>query len=173
MMGRRALARWGGIVPLRSDWSHDACSIARGVQAVGDPWVLLILRELLTGQTRFDVLRDRLGIADNILSARLKSMTAAGLITRHPYHDGRRTRYEYRPTSAAEDALPILHAFSLWAGRHATDEAGREIEIVCRSCGTRSTTGETCSACGEELNVATTAWVRPSSTDRTPVPLAG
>lgn len=160
-------------MPLRSDWSHDACSIARAVQAVGDPWVLLILRELLCGQTRFDALRDRLGIADNTLSARLKSMAAAGLVVRCPYHDGRRTRFEYQPTSAAEDALPILHAFSLWAGRHATGEAEREIEIVCRTCGTTSSTGETCSACGRQLTVATTAWVRPSSTDRTPVPLAG
>lgn len=158
-------------MPLRSDWSHDACSIARGVHAVGDPWVLLILRELLSGQTRFDVLRERLGIADNTLSARLKSMTEAGLVTRHPYHDGRRTRYEYQPTSAAKDALPILHAFSLWAGKHATGGADREIEIVCRACGTSSTTGDTCSACGQQLTVATTAWLRPSNLDRTPVPL--
>ncbi|AHI20896.1 MULTISPECIES: winged helix-turn-helix transcriptional regulator [Actinomycetes] len=160
-------------MPLRSDWSHDACSIARGVQAVGDPWVLLILRELVNGQTRFDALRERLGIADNTLAARLKSMTEAGLVTRHPYHDGRRTRYEYQPTEAAKDALPILHAFSLWAGKHATGDADREIEIVCRACGTHSTMGERCSACGSQLTVATTAWIRPSSTDRTPVPLAG
>lgn len=160
-------------MPLRSDWSHNACSIARGIQAVGDPWGLLILRELLSGQTRFDGLRDRLSIADNTLSARLKSMAEAGLVARCPYYDGRRTRYEYQPTSAAEDALPILHAFSLWAGRHATGGADREIEIICRCCGMRSSTGEACSACGQELTVATTAWIRPSNTDRVPVPLAG
>ena len=36
-------------VPLRSDWSEAACPIARSLDVVGDPWVLLVLREALPG----------------------------------------------------------------------------------------------------------------------------
>lgn len=158
-------------MPLRSDWSDDACSIARGIDAVGDPWTLLILRELLSGVRRFDALHERLKIAENILASRLKTMCSSGLATKHPYHDGRRTRFEYHPTKAAEDALPILHAFSLWGGKHAGGGSDREITIVCRGCGARSTTGERCSECRCALTVASTAWIRPNSADGRPIPL--
>ena len=51
---------------------------------VGDPWVLLVLREAFTGSTRFDQIRDALGVADNVLSRRLSQMVDAGLLTRSP-----------------------------------------------------------------------------------------
>lgn len=150
-------------MPARSDWSDDDCSIARGVHAIGDPWVLLIARELLTGARRFDDLRRRLGIADNILSTRLKSMLATGLVEQRPYLDGRRTRQEYRPTTSTEDMLPVLHAFSLWADKHAFVGDDRRVAIICRSCSAQSAEGERCSTCGASLDVRTTAWIRPST----------
>lgn len=161
-------------MPARSDWSADACSIARGIDAVGDPWVLLVVRELLLGNRRFDGLRRTLGVADNVLSARLRLLVDRGLATREPYADGGRTRHEYVPTPAAEDVLPILHAFSTWAARH-TPTSGPEqrVVVVCRTCGSESTTGEACSACGEPLTTASTAWVLPRDVDRVPVPLHG
>lgn len=42
---------------LRSDWSEQVCPIARGVDVLGDPWALLILREVFAGNRRFDGLR--------------------------------------------------------------------------------------------------------------------
>jgi len=160
---------------MRSDWSTKPCSIARGIDAVGDPWVLLILRELLSGVHRFDELRDATGIADNILSLRLRRMADSGLVATRAYHDGRRTRHEYVPTAAAHDALPILHAFSLWSAKHAATVDGepRRIVIVCRACGADSSSGESCSTCGAVLTTDTTAWVRPTAPDRVPLPLAG
>ncbi|XSS53103.1 winged helix-turn-helix transcriptional regulator [Propionibacteriaceae bacterium Y1923] len=148
--------------------------MARGIDAIGDPWVLLILRESLSGVRRFDDLREKLGIADNILADRLKRMVQAGLLAKQPYQDGRRTRHAYHPTEAARDALPVLHAFSVWSTKHAPTANGVEqhVVIVCRSCGAESATGESCSSCGERLTTATTAWVKPSSPDRVPVPLA-
>lgn len=159
-------------MPLRSDWSDEACSIARGIDAVGDPWTLLIVRELLIGHYRFDRLRDRLGIAENTLSARLSRMTVQGLVTRVPYLDGRRTRYEYRPTLAAAEALPILHAFSLWAERHATRDGQPHLGIVCQACSARSRSGESCSSCGIPLTTDTAAWIMPSHDAEKPIPLS-
>ena len=49
-------------MPLRSDWSEATCPIARSLDVVGDPWVLLVLREALTGATRFEQFRYALGV---------------------------------------------------------------------------------------------------------------
>ena len=58
-------------MPLRSDWSGEQCPIARSLEILGDPWVLLVLRQAFSGVRRFDQLRSELKIADNVLSTRL------------------------------------------------------------------------------------------------------
>ncbi|WP_194817175.1 winged helix-turn-helix transcriptional regulator [Nocardia sp. XZ_19_385] len=64
---------------------NQYCSMARALDLVGDRWVLLIVRELLTqGPCRFSDLRRGLpGIASNLLADRLRDMESTGLITRH------------------------------------------------------------------------------------------
>ncbi|WP_171165837.1 helix-turn-helix domain-containing protein [Streptomyces sp. I05A-00742] len=154
---------------LRSDWSDRPCPIARGIDALGDPWVLLVLRELLSGARRFDEIREQLEVADNILAKRLAYMVEAGLAEREPYREGKRPRYEYIPTAAAADALPILHAYALWAEKHTpSDSPTRRLVIVCRGCGEESSEGGTCSACGRRLTTDTVSWIRPTSPDRRP-----
>ena len=157
---------------LRSDWSTQPCPMARGIHVLGDPWVLLVLRELFAGASRFDQLRDRTGAADNVLTRRLAAMVDAGLVQREPYREGSKPRYDYRLTQAGADALPVLHAYALWAERHAPSDAGR-FRLVCRACGQDSSRADTCSACGAALTTDTAAWVRPLSTDGTPRPLHG
>ncbi len=144
---------------LRSDWSARECPIARGVDAIGDPWVLLILREALSGSRRFAEFRGALGVADNILTDRLAQMVERGLLTREPC-EGRRRRFRYLPTAAAEDALPILHAFALWADEHAPHPTAR-MGLRCLACGELSSTGERCSQCGILLRAGRVVWERP------------
>lgn len=157
---------------LRSDWSERPCPIARGIDALGDPWVLLILRELVSGVHRFEKIREQVEAADNILAKRLKYMVETGLAARSPYQDGGRTRYEYLPTQAGADALPILHAYTLWAEKHTPSEGrARRLTIVCRRCGAESTSGEACSACGAALTAGNVAWIRPTYDDHLPRPL--
>ena len=105
-------------MPLRSDWSSAPCPIARSLDVLGDPWVLLIARQAFYGTRRFADFRERLDIADNVLSRRLSIMVEADLLQRVPYRDDRRTRDEYVLTAAGEDLLPILHAMVLWAAKH-------------------------------------------------------
>ena len=90
----------------------------RAGSLLGDRWTLLILRDATVGVTRFDAFRDGLGIADNILSARLRRLVDAGVLARVPYQDGNRTRHEYRLTQAGADLLPVLRALADWGGRH-------------------------------------------------------
>ena len=59
------------------------CPLARTLDAVGDRWTLLILRELFFAPKRFTDLQTRLdGIAPNLLSGRLKDLEARGLVAR-------------------------------------------------------------------------------------------
>ncbi len=141
-------------MPLRSDWSGQDCPIARSLDILGDPWVLLIIRQALTGVTRFDALRDELGVADNVLSRRLKDMVAAGLLERHQYEGA---RYEYRLTDAGRDLLPVINSLVLWGERH-RPMAGRTMELVHPGCGAISTSADRCSSCGAELRPGDAAW---------------
>ncbi|MBP2387920.1 winged helix-turn-helix transcriptional regulator [Paeniglutamicibacter kerguelensis] len=159
-------------MPLRSDWSERPCSIARGIDAVGDPWTLLIIRELISGVRRFDEIRESVGVSDKVLANRLRQLVEGGLATRIPYGNASTRRYEYEPTQAGIDALPILHAFALWAEKHTpTAGLGQRLVIVCRDCGRESSRGETCSECGAVLSADNVSWIRPISTDRIPKPL--
>lgn len=149
-------------MPLRSDWSGDHCPISRSLDVLGDPWVLVVLRETLLGSRRYDQLRDRLAVADNVLSRRLREMVEAGLLERRPYRDGGRTRHEYVPTAAAEDALPVLHALVLWGERHTSPPAdGGHLALVCEACDAESETSDSCSECGALLRPDTVSWQRP------------
>ncbi|MBR8740669.1 helix-turn-helix domain-containing protein [Nocardiopsis sp. MG754419] len=151
-------------MPLRSDWSDKPCPIARGLDVLGDPWVLVILREVFTGNGRFDGLRDTLGIADTVLSRRLARMVEHGLLERRPYRDQGRTRREYVLTASGEDTLPVLHALARWGDAHA-ETSGPALRVHCTGCGGEPTSADWCVSCAQPLNRHNTAWRRPRSPD--------
>jgi DNA-binding HxlR family transcriptional regulator len=161
-------------MPLRSDWSASVCPIARSLEVVGDPWVLLILRNALLGTRHYEQFRAELGIADNVLSRRLQAMVEAGLLRQVPYRGPRRTHLEYRLTEAGADLLPVLQALARWGDTHTTGPVpGERLGIVHRACGHSSTTSDTCSHCGAVLRPAEVAWLRPwRSPDPTPLAVA-
>lgn len=160
-------------MPLRSDWSDDACPIARGIDFVGDPLVLLILREAFAGALRFDQFASRTGMTDRALSGRLKDLVAKGVLERVELTEGVRPRAEYRLTQAGVDALPILHAFALWAEKHAASSEQGNITITCRSCGSAAQSVDTCRSCGKPLDAGNVNWMRPASGDVAPTPIVG
>ncbi|MFI0960137.1 winged helix-turn-helix transcriptional regulator [Streptomyces sp. NPDC021080] len=99
------------------------CSIARALDVVGDRWTLLMVRELLLqGPCRFTDLKKGLpGIAANLLSARLRELEAAGLITREDAPPPVATALY----ALSEDGLalePVLKALGLWGLRLMTTE---------------------------------------------------
>ena len=150
-------------MPLRSDWSDRPCPIARGLQSLGDPWALLVLREVLLGNDRFDGLRDRLGAADNVLSARLRALVADGLLLRVPYRDGGRTRHAYRVTRAGEDALPVLNALARWGAAHSPAPSPDAVMAVrCTRCDRDPGSADWCTSCAQPMTAATTRWSRAS-----------
>ncbi len=149
-------------MPLRSDWSAAPCPVRRSLDVLGDPWVLLIMRDVLHGNGRFDGLRDHLGISEAVLSRRLRTMREAGLLATVDYTRAGRTRQRYVATEAGTDLLPVLQQLALWAERHTTAPAGGgHMALVHESCGQETTRAETCSACGERLRPEDMTWVKP------------
>ena len=97
------------------------CPVARSLGCFGDPWSMLILRDALYGMTRFDEWERSLGIAPNILTARLKGLVEDGLLARCRYSE-RPPRYEYRLTEAGRDAQSVVIALLAWGNRHLAPE---------------------------------------------------
>lgn len=84
---------------------------------MGDAWSILILRDVALGLTRFDQLRTSLRIAPNILTARLRALTEAGVLEKRRYSE-RPPRDEYVLTRAGQDFLPVLHVLGEWGRTH-------------------------------------------------------
>lgn len=144
---------------LRSDWSARNCSIARGLDVLGDPWTILVLREAFFGNGRFDAMKTRLEVADSVLTKRLARLVEAGLLEKQAYGDGGRARNEYVLTEKGEDALPVLNAVALWAEKHLPAPSGQaHLYVIHTGCGQRTTSADTCTVCGEPLTAANTSW---------------
>jgi len=95
------------------------CSIARTLGVLGERWTFLILREAFLGATRFAEFRDRLGIAPDVLSDRLGTLTEYGVLRREPYREpGERSRFAYRLTEAGQELQVILGALQQWGDEH-------------------------------------------------------
>lgn len=149
-------------MPLRSDWSDELCPIRRSLDVLGDPWVLLIIRDALHGRGRFEQLRENLSISDAVLSRRLSAMVEAGLLVRVEYRDGGRARHGYAASHRAADLLPVLQQLAIWGEKH-TDmpPGGSHMAIIHEPCGNETTQGEICSACDQPLHPQDMTWVKP------------
>ena len=102
---------------------RSGCPINRAVEVLGDPWAMLVLRDIMFGNLRY--FRELLngseeGIASNILSSRLKHLVAAGLLTKEEVGRGRRSMYSL--TEAGIQVLPIMVAFGNWGLAHRDGE---------------------------------------------------
>lgn len=145
-------------MPLRSDWSSATCPIAHSADVLADPWVLLILREMFSGRTRFDQLRAATGAADSVLSRRLTAMTDAGLVERE---DPAAARAGYRMTDAGRSTLPILHAYARFT--QVTDPDGPwGLTVTCGRCGATAASVDWCAVCAAPLDADSTRWSRRS-----------
>lgn len=95
--------------PVRYDEQY--CPIARALDALGDRWTLLVLRELGAGPQRFtDLKRSLIGITPAVLSGRLKQLHEQGLVQEVPDEVAGRVRYAITPRG--REAQPIMRALA-------------------------------------------------------------
>ncbi len=101
------------------DGPRSGCAINAAVEAFGDRWSLLVLRDVMFGDRRhFRELQagSEEGIASNILADRLKRLVAGGLLTRDDARPGQRATYSL--TEAAIQLVPVFAQLGAWGLRH-------------------------------------------------------
>jgi DNA-binding HxlR family transcriptional regulator len=129
------------------DSASRANAIGRALGVLGDEWTLLIIRYALAGARRYSDWRRELGIADAVLTARLSTLTTAGLLRTEPAPD-RRDRTQYQLTDAGRDVWRVLVGIWAWEMdwvegqadvlprmRHGSCGAPCRPVLVCASCG--------------------------------------
>ncbi|GAA3469146.1 winged helix-turn-helix transcriptional regulator [Nonomuraea roseola] len=132
---------------LGKTYESQECSIARSLEVIGERWSPLIIRDaLFAGATRFSDFQRNLGIATNILKARLDGFVSAGIMTRHRYSE-QPELHEYLVTDKGRALAPALVALSEWGDRWATD-GEPPILYTHAVCGTGVIQQTVCAHCG-------------------------
>jgi DNA-binding HxlR family transcriptional regulator len=129
-------------------YAEKNCSIARPLAVLGERWTMLILRDLFLGRRRFDEFQASLGVATNVLSARLTTLNEEGIVERRRYSE-HPERFEYVLTEKGRDLQPLLLALLAWGDRY-TAENGPPLEIVHEDHAFHMV--PTCSVCGEPID---------------------
>lgn len=155
----------------RAKFTEMNCSVAQSLEIVGEWWTLLIIRDALFGVTRFDEFSARLGIARNVLTARLETLVEHGVLTKEPYQD-KPVRYDYLLTEKGRDLWTVVNALRQWGDKWVVDAP--PVVTTHRTCGHEMTVNPTCSACGEAVTRKSLAVHRgPGAHQNSPLPVSG
>jgi len=111
----------------RTSLAHSNCPIARSLDAIGDWWSLLIIRDAMLGLRRFGEFQKSLGLAKNILTVRLRALVDRGILETAPASDGSAYQ-EYLLTPKGHGIFPILVALRQWSEEF--DETPEEIATI-------------------------------------------
>lgn len=98
----------------RKRFADMNCGVAQALEALGDWWTLLIVRDAFFGVRRFGDFEASLGIAKNILSDRLQRLVEHEIFRKVDVGDSGQ-RFEYRLTEKGEALLPVLTSLREWS----------------------------------------------------------
>jgi DNA-binding HxlR family transcriptional regulator len=112
---------------------RSSCPISIALEMIGDPWSLLIVRDLMFKDRRTykDFLSGEEGIASNILADRLQRLEAAGIIEKRRDGDDAR-RFVYRLTEKGFGLAPVLVEVVIWSARYESTDAPAAIVRAMR-----------------------------------------
>jgi DNA-binding HxlR family transcriptional regulator len=133
---------------LGRDYAGQTCSIARALEVVGERWTILILRNVVLGVHRFDEQQRQLGIARNVLAARLERLVQEQILERRAYGE-RPVRYEYHLTDKGRALGPVLLELKHWGDTYAPAPGGPPLILRHKDCGGAVLTRGACERCGE------------------------
>ena len=91
-------------------------SVAHVLDIIGEGWSILIIREVYFGTRRFEDFQRQLGIARNILTARLKKLCKNEILDRVPIKEGAK-RHEYVLTVKGKELMPLLISLTQWGDK--------------------------------------------------------
>ena len=133
------------------DFPREACSVASTLEIVGERWTLHVLREAFLGVRRFEDFRRNIGVARNILSDRLNTLVAEGILRRERYSE-HPPRYEYRLTRKGVDLYGILIELMKWGNRWTPQPEGPALVLRHKDCGAVIEPVHACPECGEQVH---------------------
>ncbi|MDB5654097.1 MAG: transcriptional regulator [Tardiphaga sp.] len=139
----------------RTSLKEAACPIARSMEAIGDCWSMLIIRNAMMGQRRFSEFQKDLGLARNILSDRLRALVADAILTTEPASDGSAYQ-DYVLTDKGRAVFPIMVALRQWGEDFAFSPGEATNILVDRETGQRVQRLELHAADGRLLGVGDT-----------------
>ncbi len=125
------------------------CSVGRAMEILGERWTMLIMREAFYGVRRFSDLQRNLGIARNILSARLQLLVRTGILEKRRYQE-EPERFEYKLTEKGLGLYPAVVAIMRWGDEHLSEE-GPPV-VLRHSCGHLADPVLVCAHCRAELD---------------------
>jgi DNA-binding HxlR family transcriptional regulator len=118
----------------RTSHKDAGCPVARPLDAIGDWWSLLIVRDAFDGLRRFGEFQKNLGLAKNILSARLRNLVAHGILQVVPASDGSAYQ-EYVLTQKGRDLFPLLVALRQWGEQYFFGPQEQHVRLVEKASG--------------------------------------
>lgn len=136
-------------IALPDPGSPRVCSVARTLDVVGEKWALLAVREVFLGNRRFEEMVRRTGAPRDTLTARLRTLVAAGVLERREY-SAHPPRHEYVLTPAGLDLYPVVTALRQWGDRYLAGDAGPPLRLV-HTCGHELDAAVVCRECRQEL----------------------
>jgi DNA-binding HxlR family transcriptional regulator len=125
------------------------CSVAKTLELIGERWTVLVLREVFLGRRRFDEIAARLGVARNVLTARLQRLVDEGVLAKVRYQE-RPARYEYRLTEKGIDLWPVLVALMQYGDAYYAPD-GPPLVLTHSGCGGHVDSHRICDRCGARL----------------------
>lgn len=134
----------------RTSFAEMACSIARTLDVIGEPWSPLILRDVWVGMNRFDQIQSDLGISRKVLTERLHHLVDEGVLERRPYDN--RPRYDYHLTAKGTELVDLLMVMTAWGDKWLAGDAGPPVLYRHRACGEVSSVDLRCAHCGEPMH---------------------
>jgi DNA-binding HxlR family transcriptional regulator len=118
----------------RLDMSGAECPVARSLDAVGDWWSLLIVRDAFDGVRRFNDFQRSLGIARGILTTRLRELVERGVFDVVP-PSNERPFPEYALTPLGRDLLPVIVALRQWGENHFYRAGEQHSRLIAKATG--------------------------------------
>jgi DNA-binding HxlR family transcriptional regulator len=135
----------------RTQFGDMACSIARTLDVIGEPWSPLILRDVYVGINRFEQLQQELGISRKVLTERLRWLVEQGVLERREYSN-RPPRHEYLLTTKGQELCDLLLVMVRWGDRWTAGEAGPPVLYRHHACHEISHVELACSVCGQPMS---------------------
>ncbi|MFI7124764.1 winged helix-turn-helix transcriptional regulator [Nonomuraea sp. NPDC050153] len=101
-------------MPVRPRQEDRECPLSATIEHIGEWWTLLLLHDAFDGYTRFDQFQENLRISSSMLTSRLKTLVADGLLERRPYQTNP-VRHEYVLTELGHSLRPVIVAMAAWS----------------------------------------------------------